>query len=149
VLGWLIAAAPAAAQDLDCKGTPSQTRLVIVVEQVKSSSGTVRLTLYPDEPARFLKHGGPIHGLSGLAVPATAPVTQACVWLPGPGGYAVSIYHDANGNGHFDQNFLGLPLEGFGFSNNPSTMLGAPKFADARFVAPAGDVTIHIRLRYL
>jgi uncharacterized protein (DUF2141 family) len=149
VLGGLIAAAPAIAEDLDCKGSPSQTKLVIVVEQVKSASGTVRITMYPDDAARFLKHGGPIHGLSGLPFAATAPVTQACVWLPGPGGYAVSIYHDANGNGHFDQNFLGLPLEGFGFSNNPSTALGAPNFADARFAVTGGELTIHIKLRYL
>lgn len=50
------------------------------------------------------------------------------------GSYAVVAYHDANGNGEFDKNFLGIPQEKFGFTNDakPKTM-GPPDFEDARF----------------
>jgi uncharacterized protein (DUF2141 family) len=72
-----------------------------------------------------------------------------CVWLPSPGAYAISAYHDANRNGRFDQSFIGLPQEGYGFSNNPSTLLGPPSFRAARFVVPAEEARITIRLSYL
>jgi uncharacterized protein (DUF2141 family) len=142
-------ATPALAQTPDCIGAPTQTRLLVTVENVKAAQGTIRFTVYPDDPGRFLKRGGPIRGLSGLPVTATAPSTQACIWLPGPGGYALSIYHDANGNGRFDQNFIGLPLEGFGFSNNPTNLVSAPKLDQARITVGGGETAIHVRLRYL
>jgi uncharacterized protein (DUF2141 family) len=139
----------ALAADPPCLGTASQVRLVIAVENVKSRSGTIMVTVYPDDPERFLKRGGPIRGLSGLAVPAETPVTHVCVWLPEPGRYGISIYHDANTNRRLDQNFLGLPVEGFGFSNNPATLVGPPSFNSAAFQVVKGDTAIPIRMRYL
>jgi uncharacterized protein (DUF2141 family) len=147
--GSLFSGQAALAADPSCLGTASQVRLVIAVENVKSRSGTIMVTVYPDDPQRFLKRGGPVRGLSGLAVPAETPVTHVCVWLPEPGRYGISIYHDANTNRRFDQNFLGLPVEGFGFSNNPATLVGPPGFSAAAFQAAKGDTSIPIRMRYL
>jgi uncharacterized protein (DUF2141 family) len=147
--GSLFSGQAALAADPPCLGTASQVRLVIAVENVKSRSGTIMVTVYPDDPQRFLKRGGPVRGLSGLAVPAEAPVTHVCVWLPEPGRYGISIYHDANTNRRFDQNFLGLPVEGFGFSNNPATLVGPPGFSAAAFQAARGETAIPIRMRYL
>jgi uncharacterized protein (DUF2141 family) len=42
-----------------------------------------------------------------------------------------------------------LPTEGFGFSNNPATLVGPPGFDAAAFRAGAGDTAISIRMRYL
>lgn len=39
-----------------------------------------------------------------------------------PGRYAVQALHDGNGNGRLDSNVLGMPIEGYGFSNNPQVM---------------------------
>lgn len=39
-----------------------------------------------------------------------------------PGRYAVQALHDGNGNGRMDSNVLGMPIEGYGFSNNPQVM---------------------------
>ena len=47
--------------------------------------------------------------------------------------YAVAISHDANSNGKFDSNFIGYPLEGYGFSNNFVPKFSAPKFSDVDF----------------
>ncbi len=44
------------------------------------------------------------------------------------GTYAISLFHDTNENGSLDTNFMGIPSEDFGFSNNPSLLFGAPKF---------------------
>ena len=35
-----------------------------------------------------------------------------------PGKYALVCYHDENSNGKFDENMLGMPKEGYCFSNN-------------------------------
>ncbi len=136
------------AQDLDCLGTPSDTRLIVLVENARSLDGVIRFTVYPNDPERFLKSGGPIRDLSHLPTPSALPVTEACIWLPGPGGYALSIFHDANDNGEMDETWIGLPAEGFGFSNNPR-LFGRPRLEQVLFEAPAGDTTINIRLRYV
>ena len=41
-----------------------------------------------------------------------------------PGDYAVAAFHDADGNGELGTNILGIPTEGYGFSN------GAPGFIE-------------------
>jgi len=48
-----------------------------------------------------------------------------------PGRYVVTAYHDENDNDEFDTNFLGLPEEGYGFSNDAPVTLGPPSFNEA------------------
>jgi len=49
------------------------------------------------------------------------------------GQYAISIFHDTNNNGILDKNFLGIPNEIYGFSNNARAILSAPTFAECTF----------------
>ena len=63
-----------------------------------------------------------------------------------PGYYAIATYHDQNNNDRFDQNFFGIPLEDFGFSNNASALFGPPNFEDAKFLIKDTDLTIKINL---
>ena len=48
-----------------------------------------------------------------------------------PGQYAVSLYHDVNGNGTLDTDFIGRPTEPYGFSHDVEAAFGAPSFKDA------------------
>jgi uncharacterized protein (DUF2141 family) len=48
-----------------------------------------------------------------------------------------------------DTNFVGMPREGVGASNNPKARLGPPKFADAAFIVAGGEVDLQITVRYL
>lgn len=50
-----------------------------------------------------------------------------------PGEYAVSCFHDVNGNGKLDTNFLGIPIEPYGFSNNARPKFRAPYWSEAVF----------------
>lgn len=50
-----------------------------------------------------------------------------------PGEYAVAIYHDVNNNQKLDKNFLGIPKEPYGFSNNFRPRFAPPKFEDCAF----------------
>ena len=63
-----------------------------------------------------------------------------------PGAYAVMITHDENGNGKLDTNAIGMPLEGYGFSNNPRVMR-KPTWDESRFDVGDDDLAIHIQLR--
>lgn len=65
------------------------------------------------------------------------------------GQYAVSVIHDENSNGKLDKNFLGMPREGFGMSNNVIPRFGPPQFEAVAF-SFAGDTSeIKIVMRYL
>ncbi|MDX9848633.1 MAG: DUF2141 domain-containing protein [Tenuifilaceae bacterium] len=50
-----------------------------------------------------------------------------------PGMYSFKFFHDENKNEKLDTNWLGIPKEGFGFSNNPSMNFGPPSFEKTIF----------------
>ncbi|MCB2089061.1 MAG: DUF2141 domain-containing protein [Sphingomonadaceae bacterium] len=62
-----------------------------------------------------------------------------------PGQYAVTIQHDEDSDGKLDTNFIGMPKEGVGVSNNPGGMPGWKK----SLVPVAGDTSIAVTIRYL
>ncbi len=128
-----------------CTGPASKTWLKVVVEGLHSAKGQVAITLYGDDPSRFLVHHG---ALSVGRTPAAAPTTNSCIFLPHPGVYVIAVYHDENNNGSFDRNSIGLPAEAYGFSNNPPTLLGLPSFRSVRLNAIHSGMTAHIRLTY-
>lgn len=61
------------------------------------------------------------------------------------GTYAISFIHDENSNGKMDTNFLGIPKEDYGCSNNARGFMGPPKWNDAKFELNS-DKTIQIKL---
>jgi uncharacterized protein (DUF2141 family) len=65
-----------------------------------------------------------------------------------PGVYAVAVLHDENENSKMDFNFLGMPLEGYGFSNDASAPFGPPSFEAAAFVLRPRASFIPVRMRY-
>ena len=62
------------------------------------------------------------------------------------GEYAVTLFVDFNGNKKLDKNFLGIPKEQYGFSNNVMGRMSPPTFDQAKF-AIAGPTTQNIILR--
>lgn len=64
------------------------------------------------------------------------------------GRYAVTVMHDEDGDGQLKKGPMGIPREGFGFSNNPRVYFGAPDFAKA--VTPIrADSVVKITMKYL
>jgi len=63
-----------------------------------------------------------------------------------PGQYALSCFHDLNGNGKLDTNLLGIPTEPYGFSNNARPKFRAPKWAEAMFQLNEASSIIKVRL---
>jgi uncharacterized protein (DUF2141 family) len=118
--------------------------LEVEVTGVRSTKGMVRLALYND-PGKFPKRSGSIAG--GDVAAAKGSVVYVFRNLP-PGRYAVAIYHDANANRRFDTNALGLPREGFGFSNDARPVLSAPGFDAAVVILKAPRTRIKISVAY-
>ena len=65
-----------------------------------------------------------------------------------PGRYALAVIHDENMNGRLDTNRLGVPTEGYGFSNDAKAFLSAPSFRAASFAYDGRNVELTISLNY-
>ena len=113
--------------------------LTVEVLGARSDKGTVDGALYADA-ASWLKNS-----LQGERQPANAKTVLVYRNLQ-PGTYALSLFHDENGNGKLDSNIAGIPTERYGFSRDARGHMAAPSFADAA-VELHGDTTITIHLR--
>ena len=128
-----------------CAGTPSGTRLSLTAEGLRNGNGYLVMTVYVDDSRRFLvKHGSIEVG----RVKAEAGTTHGCIFLPAAGTYAIALYHDENANEKFDRSGLGLPKEGWGFTNNPRTFFGLPAFKSVRLNIPKSGLVAEIRMKY-
>ncbi len=63
-----------------------------------------------------------------------------------PGKYAVAAYLDRNKTGKQEKNFLGVPKEIYGFSNDARGMFGPPDLSAAEFEVGEKIVTKSIHL---
>lgn len=117
----------------------------IEVQDLRNTKGELAVTIYGDRAEDFLAPG---RKLVRKRLPVTGLTTRACLNVPGPGVYAIAVYHDENGDRRFGRTMLGLPAEGYGFSNDAPTLIGLPSFSDARFPVPAGGVHQTIHMRY-
>ncbi len=118
--------------------------LVVKVEGVRSAQGLVRLALY-DKAEGFAERGREI--TAGAVTAANGQVVYRFHELA-PGIYAVTLYHDENANDKFDFTWIGLPDEGYGFSNGAKALLSAPAFEDAAIAVDDGNNDISIKLTY-
>ena len=141
----LLAGGGASAQQESCTGPASSTRLYVDVYDVRKAEGLIAVTLYADDSSKFLARRGSLYV---GRVSAKAPETSVCIHLPKTGTYGIAVYHDANSNRSFDRTGLGLPDEGYGFSNNPAVILGLPSFRSVRLSVPRTNMRTRIRLRY-
>jgi uncharacterized protein (DUF2141 family) len=60
------------------------------------------------------------------------------------GDLAVTVYHDRNDNRRFDKNWLGMPTEAWGVSNNARPRLRAPRFDEAVLRLETGEHVVRI-----
>jgi uncharacterized protein (DUF2141 family) len=121
--------------------TYAQT-MTVVVKNVKSDVGTVRLSVYNSED-QFMKNE-----IAATEVKAVNGQAVAVFKNLGTGTYAISVMHDANDNKELDSNMFGVPKEGFGFSNDAMGMFGPPDFKKASFEY-SGKKDVVISLRYM
>jgi len=126
--------------------SPSCPGIHVKILNIRNSIGTVDCALF-DSPEGF-----PIEVLRSAMNAMIIKIrdTQAhCDFedIP-PGTYALAVIHDENMNGKLDTNWLGIPTEGYGFSNGAKALLGAPSFSAASFRYDGGTLDLTISLHY-
>jgi uncharacterized protein (DUF2141 family) len=103
-------------------------RIEVEVTGIKAAKGTIRVSLYTARD--WLDDKGLVAKATAKAAVPNARVVFENV---APGRYGIALIHDEDDDGDMTYTFLGLPAEGFGFSNNVRPVLSAPDFDDAAF----------------
>lgn len=118
-------------------------QLEIVIKNIKNDNGNVRVGIFKDKDS-FLKNAA----YGKVVKSAKGELTVIFENLP-TGKYGVSVIHDENSNEKLDSNMIGIPKEGFGFSNNSMGAFGPPSFEKASITVEPGKTSIGITLKYL
>ncbi len=127
-------------------GCPSWgTPIHVHIHSLRNAQGTVKAVLYGPDPATFLVKG---KKADKEREPAEAGSMTLCVAAPENGRYAVVVYHDENDNHKFDRNWIGLPTEGFGVSNDPTLFLAPPSFEESSFEVGEDIVHVDVDVKY-
>ncbi len=107
----------------------SQNTLTISAKNVASSDGYIAVGVYNNSES-FLKEDRVFAGVFEASKKGNTIIKIPN--LPN-GTYAISIFHDENGNKKLDTNFLGIPKEPCAFSNAKMKTFGPPDFEDCLF----------------
>ena len=119
-----------------------QNALTINITGINSIKGNVYVYLYTSE------EGFPIEVSKANRFKKAEVVSNSVTVIfenLKPGIYAVSVYQDIDANGKINKNFLGIPKEPVGVSNNAEGVMGPPKYEDAKFNLNSNK-TIEIKL---
>jgi uncharacterized protein (DUF2141 family) len=116
----------------------SQYKINIEIIEIRNNIGNIMLEIL-DENEKIITHE-----MSSIK---EKKCTMTIINLK-PGKYAARYFHDENLNGLMDKNFIGIPVEGFGFSNNAVGKFGPPPFGKWLFEL-TGDMKITLNPLYL
>jgi len=119
---------------LICAAAPAQmtsgSRIEIRVTGVPNERGTLMIALF-DAPNGFPSDSRSARLRQQVEHPGR---DVAVIFDDVPSGtYAIAVFHDADGNGVLNTNFLGIPTEAWGASNDAKGHFGPPSFASAAF----------------
>jgi uncharacterized protein (DUF2141 family) len=124
-----------------------QASIIVNVTGFRERTGRVRVQLYAANQRTFLERGEYLARVD-VAVTRSGDM-PVCVPVSQPGRYAVSVRHDANGNGHSDRS------DGGGFSGNPSVSLmdlilkRKPSLSRVAFDVGNTPVRVNVVLNYV
>lgn len=127
------------AQDTTSLEAATNGSIEVTIEGIASTDGLIYASLFrsadgfPGERER---------AIANQSVPASDSSNGTLVlkFFEIPAGtFAISIMHDANANGKLDANFMGIPSEDYGFSQNPNSLFGPPSFDKAAAPLAAGE----------
>jgi uncharacterized protein (DUF2141 family) len=101
----------------------AQLSLTIEISGLRNNNGHIHFELSNDSENR----------VAGLTRAISGNTCTIIVENLKPGKYAFKFFHDENQNNKLDGNWLGIPKEGFGFSNDPAMTFGPPAFGKTVF----------------
>ena len=142
LLGALLLVAGLAATADEPGGDGARGSLTLVVPGLASNEGKVIIALF-DSAEGFEKEGAFVRSAF------VEPENRGAVWTFGDlpfGEYAVRLFHDENGNEKLDTNWMGIPKEPYGFSNDARGKFGSPSYEAAKFRFDSDGMRIQVKL---
>jgi len=127
--------------------TTGTSKLTVRVTGARNAKGKIRVALFRDGKGFPNDASRAVHTQAADIDPQTLRAQVVFADLPA-GVYAVSVFHDENMNEKLDKNFVGVPKEGYGASNNPKKKMGPPNFDETRFQLGVADQSVEIKLMY-
>jgi len=117
-----------------------RTTIEVEIQDIDSSNGQVLVGLYNSEDLWLKKtyKGAAVKILEGKSIATFIDIPE--------GVYAISVFHDEDKDGKLNTNFLGIPSEDTGSSNNALAIFGPPKWEDAKFEVKGNTVKQIINL---
>lgn len=110
----------------------------IEISEFRSENGKIGIEIFNEKGKKVTSTYVPIE--DGKAVWTVSDLPK--------GNYAVRYYHDENDDTKFGVNFVGIPNEGFGYSNNATAYFGEPDFKDWLFLLDENK-SLNLNISYL
>jgi uncharacterized protein (DUF2141 family) len=110
--------------------TDSTANITVEITGLRSSEGKVGISLFNSE------EGFPGDSDRAIERAYIDIQNQSAIVIfenLAPGKYAIAVYHDEDEDGEIETNFIGIPKEGTGSSNNPKARMGPPRYEDCKF----------------
>jgi len=107
---------------------------------IDNSDGQMLIGLYDSEDSWLEKR---VQGTFGKIIDGKSTATFENI---PDGSYAISVFHDENNDGKLETNFLGIPSEDTGSSNDAPARFGPPKWEDAKFEVKGSSIKQIINL---
>lgn len=111
--------------------------LNVVVEDVRSGDGQIYISVQSND--QYMS-GNRVAG----SIESPSEGTMRLSYDVDPGTYAISVWHDEDANGVFDQAENGMPLDGWGNSGAG----GGWQFEDVSFEVTPNGRTVRARMNY-
>lgn len=111
----------------------SAKTLEFTIEGIKSNKGKIYIQLFKGEENYQNNNAY----LSSIAIAKQGQVTITFNGLVvddlGNDDYGIRYYHDENDNASMETNLFGMPLEGYGYSNNAKANYGPVDYSHIKF----------------
>jgi uncharacterized protein (DUF2141 family) len=118
-----------------------RTTLKVEISNIKQGKGKIWIAVFRPEE----KFGGDKPTIYKIVEVRSAATLRADFEIE-PGRYALAVYHDLNENNMLDKNFVGIPKEPYGFSNDFRPRFSAPTFEDCAFDVPQDGRALSVKL---
>ena len=116
--------------------------IIVKITGLRSGKGQVRIAVFNSSETWLGEH--PVYS-STIKVDG-----QTVTWTINDvpyGDYGIAAFHDENSNGKMDRNLVGVPKEPYGFSNNLTVILRAPRWDKGKFAVqnPITEISIEVK----
>lgn len=128
---------------LICSHNLNAEQLIFTIDGVASNQGKIYIQVFNGKDAYRSENA-----IAATIIPAIEGEVRANFADLKPGEYAVRYFHDEDGDGKLATNLLGMPTEGYGFSNAAKPNFGPVKYEAMKFVITEPITSNHSTVIY-